>query len=571
LKLAGVTLPSELAQALRGCRTHFMAAAAFSFFINLLFLAPAIYMLQIFDRVVATGGGTTLFFITLALAIALITLTSLDAIRGRLLVRASARLDAEIAPVILKRMLTVGGSQNTQSMRDFDTVRQALGSPIAAAVLDAPWVPVFIVVAFLLHFWIGVLAIVSVGLLMAIAWRNQRLSQETVEIGTRALAESHASGQAAAMHGDTVRALGMTNALATRQLAQRSLGLAQLATSQFSGSRYSAISRFVRLFVQSASLAVGALLAIAGEISAGAIIAGSILLGRALQPVDSIVGGWSTLSAARAALARLAESLGRTSDSDRVRTQLPKPEGRLALEQVGVRTHEGAVILYNISFAVEPGEIIGIIGPSGSGKTTLAKVIVGALDPQAGIVRIDGAQRSDWDPDLLGRHVGYLPQEPSLLEGTISDNISRFSRWQGDMPADVDAQVVASAKMAGVHELILKLPQGYDTRIGQTGAGLSAGQSQRIALARAFFGDPSLLVLDEPNAFLDAEGEAALMRGIAAAKARGATVLIVAHRRSILDVADRLMVLEGGRTKFLGPTREVVAKLTAPRGKESVA
>ncbi len=548
-----------------------MAAAAFSFFINLLFLAPAIYMLQIYDRVLATGGGATLFFITLALAVALITLTSLDAIRGRLLVRASARLDAELAPMILKRMLSAGGSKNLQALRDFDTVRQALGSPIAAAVLDAPWVPVFIIVSFLLHFWMGVLAVISVALLVAIAWRNQRLSQETVEVGTRALAESHASGQAAAMHGDTVRALGMTNALAERQYAQRSLGLVQLATTQFSGSRYSAISRFVRLFVQSASLAVGALLAIAGEISAGGIIAGSILIGRALQPVDSLVGGWSTLSGARAALARLAESLGRPSDADRVRTLLPKPEGRVALEQIGVRTPEGAVILYNISFAVEPGEIVGIIGPSGSGKTTLAKVIVGATEAQAGAVRIDGAQRSDWDPNLLGRHIGYLPQEPSLLEGTISDNISRFSRWRPDVPVDLDAQVVAAAKMAGVHELILQLPQGYDTRIGQTGAGLSAGQSQRIALARAFFGDPSLLVLDEPNAFLDAEGEAALMRGIASAKGRGATVLIVAHRRSILDIADRLLVLEGGRTKFLGPTREVVAKLTAPRGKETVA
>ena len=571
MKLAGVTLPNDLAQALRGCRKHFVAAATFSFFINLLFLAPAIYMLQIFDRVVATGGYTTLFFITLALAIALITLTSLDAIRGRLLVRASARLDAELAPVILKRMLSAGGSQNLQSMRDFDTVRQVLGSPIAAAVLDAPWVPVFIIVAFLLHFWIGVLAVVSVALLIAIAWRNQRLSQETVEIGTRALSESHASGQAAAMHGDTVRALGMTNALAARQLAQRSLGLSQLATSQFSGSRYSAISRFVRLFVQSASLAVGALLAIAGEISAGAIIAGSILLGRALQPVDSMVGGWSTLSGARAALARLAESLGQPSDADRIRTQLPKPQGRLALEQVGVRTPEGTVILFNISFALEPGEVIGIIGPSGSGKTTLAKVIVGAVEPQAGTVRIDGAQRSDWDPNMLGRHIGYLPQEPSLLEGTISDNISRFSRWNADGPADLDAQVVAAAKMAGVHELILQLPQGYDTRIGQTGAGLSAGQSQRIALARAFFGDPSLLVLDEPNAFLDAEGEAALMRGIVASTQRGATVLIVAHRPSVLESAGRLLVLESGRIKFFGPKRDVIAKLTAPRGKETVS
>ncbi|HEU4649804.1 MAG TPA: ATP-binding cassette domain-containing protein, partial [Croceibacterium sp.] len=321
----------------------------------------------------------------------------------------------------------------------------------------------------------------------------------------------------------------------------------------------------------SASLAVGALLAIAGSISAGAIIAASILLGRALQPVESLIGGWSSLISARAALARLAEALAEAGDSERVRTELPRPEGRLEVDQVGVRGADGKPILLGVSVTAAPGEVLGIIGPSGSGKTTLAKVIAGAIVPDVGTVRIDGAQRSDWEPDLLGAHVGYLPQEPSLFEGTVKENISRFSGWNGGEGGTVDAEVIAAATAAGVHDLILQLPGGYDSRLGPGGSGLSAGQSQRIALARAFYRDPSILVLDEPNAFLDSEGEAALMGAIEAARARGATVLVIAHRKAILAAAQRLLVLEGGRPRLLGPAKEVVARLASPAGAESAA
>jgi ATP-binding cassette subfamily C protein len=571
VKLAGLDLPEPLAQALRACRPHFVAAAAFSFFLNLLFLAPAIYMLQIYDRVVTTGGKATLFFVTLALAIALVTLAALDWIRGRLLVRASVRLDTALAPVIVKRMMSAGGQENVQALRDFDTVRQTVASPAAAALFDAPWAPIFIIVAFMLHFWIGVLAVLSVLLLFAVAWRNQIATRETVDVATRALAQSHASGQAAALHGNVVRALGMTSALSARQLAQRSDGLGSLAQSQFTGGRFSAISRFIRLFVQSASLGLGALLAIAGEITAGAIIAASILVGRALQPVESLVGGWSSLNAARAALARLADVMANPVEADRIRTQLPKPSGRLDVEQVGVQGSEGQAVLLGVSFCAAPGEILGIIGPSGSGKTTLAKVIVGATIPQLGNVRIDGAQRSDWDPDLLGRSVGYLPQESSLFEGTIKDNVSRFAAWAPEDGEDIDAKVIAAAKLAGVHDLILQLPQGYDSWLGPLGAGLSAGQAQRVALARALYGRPNLLVLDEPNAFLDSDGEAALIRAIEAERSRGATILLIAHRRAILEPANRLLVLEGGRPKMIGPAREVVARLTSAAGAESAA
>ena len=569
MKLVGIELPPTLADAVRACRPHFVAAALFSLLINILLLAPAIYMLQVYDRVLATGGKATLAFVTLALAVSLVTLAALDAIRSRLLVRASARLDALLTPQILTRMLSVGGRENVQAMRDFDNVRQTLASPAATALLDLPWTPIFILVCFLLHFWLGILAVASIVLLLFIAGRHQSATRATIEGATRTLAGSHAAEQAAATYAGTLRGLGMVGAMVERQLALRSSGIGKLAQAQFVGSSYTALSRFLRLFVQSFALGLGALLAIAGDISAGGIIAGSILIGRALQPIDSLIGGWASLTAGRAALARLAEALAQQTEVERVRTVLPEPEGRLEVDQVGVRGPDGRPILLGITFTAQPGEILGIVGPSGSGKTTLAKVIAGAIIPDVGTVRVDGAQRSDWDSDELGRFVGYLPQEPSLFEGTIKDNIARFRPWLDGAPS-VDAEVVEAAKLAGVHELVLQMPQGYDTVLGPLGAGLSAGQSQRIALARALYRSPTILILDEPNAFLDAEGEAALARAVLAARSRRATVLLIAHRRSVLENADRLLVLEAGRPKLLGPMKDVVVRLAGP-GTESAA
>ena len=561
MQIAGIVLPKPLAEAVRACRPHFVAAAVFSALINLLYLAPALYMLQVYDRVLTSGGKMTLLFVTIALVVALVTLAALDAIRLRLLVRASARLDAILAPRILQLMLSRGGRDNVQAMRDFDTVRQATASPVVGSLFDLPWAPIFIIVCFLLHVWLGVLAIASIVLLLFIAKRHQDMTRRTVEESSRALAASHASEQAAATQAGTLRGLGMVGAMVNRQLAFRAAGINNVARTQFIGSRYTASSRFLRLFVQSAALGLGALLAVAGQMSAGAIIAGSILLGRALQPVDGLINGWSVVTSARAALARLAETLGQPMEADRIRTLLPDPAGRLDVEQIGVRGGDGRPILLGISFSTSPGEILGIIGPSGSGKTTLAKVIAGALEADVGNVRIDGAQRADWDPDALGRFVGYLPQEPSLFEGSIKENIARFHAANG---GDLDAEVIAAAKLAGIHDLVLAMPQGYDTVLGPMGSGLSAGQSQRIALARALFRNPPILILDEPNAFLDADGEAALLDALRQARASGATVLLVAHRKSVLAVADRLLVIEAGKPKMLGPAKEVVARLMAP-------
>ncbi len=558
MKIAGIELPRDMAEAVEACRPHFLAAAVFSLFINLLFLAPAIYMLQVYDRVVATGGKMTLLFITLALAVALFALSALDAIRNRLLVRASLRLDALLAPKILKRMMGRNSNAAVQAMRDFETVRQAIGSPVAGAMFDVPWFPLFLAVAFLLHFWIGILATAASAILFFVAWRNQRATAETMQTATQAMAASQAAAQTVALNNDTVRALGMVGTMVNRQLAQRAFGLSRLSDAQFTGGRFSALSRFLRLFVQSAALGLGALLAIAGYISAGAIVAASILLSRALQPVEAVIGGWPTIIGAHAALRRLADVMSGVP-AERIYTRLPEPAGRLEADQVGVRGPDGRPVLFGISFDVSPGEMLGVIGPSGAGKTTLAKVLAGAIPTEAGIVRIDGAAYSDWEPDDLARHIGYLPQEPSLFEGTIKENISRFSGAANG--TDVDKLAVAAAQAAGAHELILKLPKGYDTPLGPLGQGLSSGQAQRVALARAFYGNPVLMILDEPNAFLDSDGEAALITSLAGAMNRGAAVILIAHRRSILSGAKRLLVLEGGRPKLLGPSQEVANRL----------
>ena len=564
-RLIGFELPAALTDALRQCHRHFVAAAVFSLLINILYLAPTLYMLQVYDRVVPTGGKTTLLFVTLALALSLLALSGLDMVRNRLLVRASERVDAILAPRILEQTMATDSGATAQAMRDFDAIRSTIGTPIIAAMFDAPWTPVFLLVAFMLHFWIGFMAVISAALLVTLAWSNQRATQARMETATTAMAAAQNAQQAAAMQGTAVRGLGMTQAMVERQLDNRRIAISGMVDAQLVGSKLTATSRFFRMFVQSAALGLGALLAIAGDISAGAIIASSILLSRALQPIESIIGGWSSLATARAAVHRLShvlESLGPV----RAYTALPAPKGLVEAEALGVRGPDGRGILMGISFRAQPGKIVGIIGPNGSGKSTLGKLLVGAVHPTVGAVRLDGARLTDWDRSELGKYIGYMPQEPSLFEGTIKENISRFTRpATAEEARAIDEAVIAAAGEAGVHELILQLPHAYETRLGLMGAGLSLGQAQRIALARALYGSPTVLVLDEPNAFLDNAGETALIGALTKARSRGATVIVMAHRRSVVDVADELLLLEEGRPKMMGPTAAVVRRLAGPQ------
>ena len=391
IKLLGVEVPEALADALRQCRQHFVAAAWFSLLINILYLAPTLYMLQVYDRVVPTGGKTTLLFVTIALALALLSMCGLDMVRARLLVRASERVDAILAPRLLDQMMAADTAGTAQAMRDFDSIRQTIGTPIIAAMFDAPWTPVFLLVAFMLHFWIGIMAIISAIILATLAWLNQKATRSRMDVATTAMAAAHNSEQAAAVNAATVRGLGMIDAMVARQLDKRRIALSNMVEAQMVGSRLTATSKFFRMFVQSAALGLGALLAIAGDISAGAIIAASILLSRALAPIESIIGGWPSIMTARSAIRRLSGVLENLADQ-RIHTTLPAPKGLLEVEGAGVRGSDGRPILVGISFRAQPGKILGIIGPNGSGKSTLGRVLVGAVVPALGAVRIDGAR-----------------------------------------------------------------------------------------------------------------------------------------------------------------------------------
>lgn len=559
----GIELPPPMVAAIRACRPHFVGIAVFSGLLNLLYLTPSIYMLQVYDRVVPTGGITTLVFITLAVAFALITLAALDAIRARLLVRASLRLDRELAGPLLERLMTrTAPGAPILGMREFDVLRQAISGPAALGFLDAPWTPIYVIIAFMLHPALGALTIVGGVILVMLAIFNERSTRARSQAATKATQAAYAAQEAAAQNADIVKALGMRGALRERQLLDRRTGLGLAGQAQFTGGRYAALTKFTRLFLQSAALGLGAYLAVNREISSGAIIAASILMSRALQPVEQVVGSWGAVAQARGALKVVADLLAGGAAAA-PRTQLPAPTGALRFDRVVQRAPgSGQLALKGVTFAMEPGEVLGVVGPSGAGKTTLARLAVGAAPPDAGVVRLDGANLADWDPDRLGRHVGYLPQDNALIAGSIRDNISRFAIWRGEDPAMIDAAVVEAARASGVHDMILGLPKGYDTLLTHGGRGLSAGQGQRVALARALYGEPALLVLDEPNSALDAEGETALARAIAGAKARGAAIMIIAHRTGVLSSADRLMVLRDGAIERIGPTADVLAAMS---------
>jgi ATP-binding cassette subfamily C protein len=549
--------------AFKECRRHIMSAAFFSALVNLLYLAPSLYMLQIYDRVVPTQGVLTLVYLTFIIAFALAVLAALEAVRSRLMVLAGMRLDRILSGDILGRLMAQSRPMNTaQAMREFDGLRAAISGPAALAFMDAPWTPIYVIVAFMIHPALGIMTIIAGVVLFGLALLNERATKPALMKAQQANAAAYASQEGAAQNGEVVRSLGMRRAVIARHLEERGIGQSLQAEAQFKGGQFGAYTKFFRLFLQSAALGLGAYLAIKGEISAGSIIAASILLSRALQPVEQLVGGWTQVIQARGALNTLSELFDKTKPLDVDRTQLPTPMGAVELDRVVVRAPgREELVLKAVSLKISPGESLGIVGSSGAGKTTLARVIAGALAPDQGIVRMDGANYTDWDADALAEYIGYLPQDPSLMSGTVKDNISRFAAWRGMPIEKIDQLAVDAATKAGVHDLILKLPKGYDTPLAPGGRGLSAGQAQRVALARALFGDPTLLILDEPNSALDAEGEASLLRSIQGAKARGATVIIVAHRTGILAGVDRLLVMRDGAIERLGPREEVLAKL----------
>lgn len=550
-------------KALDACRQHFYAAAAFSALVNLLYLAPTIYMMQVYDRVVPTGGVMTLVWITVILGLALGTLAALDNVRARLMSRASLQLNDELAGQILTQLVSTGRSEATrQAMREFDTLRQTMTGPAMMAIFDTPWTPIYFIAAFLIHPLLGLMILVGAAVLAVLAVLNERRSRERAKEGMLANAAAYQAQESLANQAELIGVLGIRKAMVKRQQAVRAKGLQAATDAQTAGLRYNALIKFCRMFLQSLSLGLGAVLAIEGLISIGTIIAASVLLARALQPIEQLVATWPQVLQARQSLETLRELLEGVEASARQYHHLPEPKGHvMALGLTVQNATRDAFILRSVGIELRPGEVVGLIGHSGAGKSTLARIMAGAVQPHAGEMRIDGANYLDWEPDELARHIGYMPQDSVLLPGTIAENISRFAVLQGQDEDQVGALVIEAAKQAGVHELILRFPGGYSARIGDPGFGMSGGQRQRICLARALYANPKLLVLDEPNSALDGDGERALLWAIQNAKARGAAVLVVAHQPQFVAVADRLVVLRGGTIEHEGPTKQVIETL----------
>ena len=551
-----------LSGVLNKCRSHMLGFGIFSGLLNLLFVVPMLYMLQVYDRVVPTRGGGTLLVLTAVLLGGLATLAAIDWVRSRLLVRASLRLERELAGPLLNAALARADrtmdAVARQPMRDFDTLRQTLTGPALLALCDAPWAPIYIMIATIIHPALGLLVLVGGCALAVMAWLNERTTGHGMRDATEAAHRAYASQEQVVAGAENVRALGMRGAMVRRHVRERATMLALQTRASFVSGSYLAGSKFLRLTLQSLALGLGAWLAIDNKISAGAIFAASFLAGRALQPIEQLLTAWPSLVRAAGAYRKLTGLLDSASPSVAV-TALPDPVGRVRVEQVTVGRSPATRVLANVNVAFEPGQVVTIVGPSGAGKSTLMRVIAGALVPDGGLVRIDGARLADWDSDRIGGFIGYLPQSVSLFAGTIKENIARFA---GDCDAaTIDRQVVAAARAAHAHDMILQLPNGYDTALGWEGQGLSAGQAQRIALARALFRDPPVLLFDEPNAHLDADGEARLLHTITAAKARGATTAIVAHRMSVLSVSDKVLVMRDGRVEAFAARDEVAARL----------
>ena len=550
-----------LTRALGGCRRVWGGVALFSACLNALMLAVPLYMMQIYDRVLTTGSVDTLLALTAMVAAALVVFGLLEALRGRVLARAGAWLDRELGSPVLAgavaAALRAGGGVSAQGLRDLATVRGCLGGPGVMPLFDAPWAPVFLGIVFLVHPVLGWIGLGGALALFGCAVLNDLATRKKLAEANGAAARALNAADAAIRNADAIAAMGMLPALARRWREAGARGLRlQTAASDASGS-ISALAKVLRFGLQVAMLGVGAWLVLGHEMSPGGMIAAAVILARGLAPVEQLITAWRALVGARTAWRRLRELMEPAPDHDGG-TALPRPAGRMVAEKVGyLPPGVREPVLRQVSLRLDPGEALGIVGPSGAGKTTLVRLLVGSLAPTAGHVRLDGADLTAWPDADRGRHVGYLPQTVELFAGTVRDNIARLG-------AAKDEAVVAAAERAGAHEMILGLPGGYDTPIGEGGVPISGGQRQRIALARAVFGEPSLLVLDEPNAHLDAEGEQALVEAVVRMREQGVTVVLIAQRAGVMAQVDRVLVLQVGAVTAFGPREEVLAALRRP-------
>ena len=553
----------DLAEALRECRRAFRSVALFSGMVNLLMLAGPLYMLQVYDRVLSSRSVPTLIALSIFLVGAYAFQGVLDLIRSRVVVRSAAVLDQRLAmavhsAVIRLSVATRHPGDGPQPVRDLDAIRGFLTGAGPIAIVDLPWVPVFLTICFLIHPWLGVASTIGAVTLFTMTLLTERASRAPAKALAQDAGRRSIMVEAQRRGGETIMAMGMAGALGQRWAGVNNRYIAATASLSDVAGGFGSASKVLRLLLQSVILGLGAYLVIRQELTAGAMVAASIMMGRALAPIETAIANWRAFIGARQAITRLSEALTRAAPKRDV-TSLPRPERSLEVEHVAMVAPGGTKpVVANVRFALRTGQALGIIGPSGAGKTSLVRALVGIWRPAKGCVRLDGAALDQWDPDQLGQHVGFISQTVELFDGTISENIARMN-----VKPDADA-VLRAAKAAGAHELILRLPNGYDTPIGEGGEALSGGQRQRIALARALYGDPFLIVLDEPNSNLDNEGEMALRQAIANLKTRGAIVVLIAHRPSVLAVCDHILVLANGEQKDFGSRDEIMQKMTRP-------
>ena len=540
-------------------RIFFLFAGFFSFIINMLLLTPAIYMLQTYDRVLGSRSLETLFMLTLILGVLLMGMSALEIVRSRLLVKANNAIDGMLAPYLLHKMVAGAtspeGNRYASGLKDLNSIKAFLGGSGIFALFDAPWLPVYLVVLYLMAPLLLVIAVIGAALMLVLTALAEYLTRAPLQEANKVGRQAANYVAAALRNAEAVNAMGMLTALTSRWSWLNSKTLELQNSASHRAGTVSGLTKFVRQFIQSVMLGAGAYLVLQNQgFTAGMMIMGTLILGKALAPIEHVIASYKSFIEVRGAYARLDEFI-KAQAAEPPRMLLPPPSGQITFEHVtfGIRV-TNKVIIKDISFALVAGEALGIVGPSAAGKSSLARLMTGVWKPLTGKVRLDGAELDRWPGEELGRHIGYLPQDVELFAGSIADNIARL----GGVDAD---KVIAAARLAGIHEMILRMPNGYDTQIGEGGMVLSGGQRQRVGLARALFDSPRLVVLDEPNANLDADGEQALLQAFMHLKRSQTTVVVITHKTSMLAAVDKLLVVQDGVLAAFGPRDTVMAQL----------
>lgn len=549
---------NEVRLALKACRAGFANVGVFTAVINLLMLAPALYMLQVYDRVLSSGNEMTLLMLSLMIVGLFAFMGVLEWVRSLVVIRLGTQMDLRLNPRVFQAAYeaSLAGSKGAagQVLADLTSLRQFATGQALFAFFDAPWFPVYLAVMFMFSPWLGLMALVGAVLLIALAWLNERLTQKPFADAGQLAQQAGLQASGNLRNAEAMEAMGMLDAVRQRWTGLHHGFLGRQNHGSERAAAVTAVSKCLRLTLQSLVLGLGAWLALEKQVSPGMMVAGSILMGRVLAPIDQLIAVWRQWGSARQAYERLTGLL-QAQPARPEGMPLPAPGGRLAVEQVtALLPGSRRPCLNNLGFALDAGDSLGIIGASGSGKSTLARLLVGAAKPFEGKVRLDGADLQRWDKSALGQHIGYLPQDVQLFAGSIAENIARL----GEVNADA---VVAAAQLAGVHEMILKLPAGYDTLLGEGGSGLSGGQRQRVGLARALYRLPALIVLDEPNSNLDEAGEQALLAAVAKVREQRRTLILITHKPSLLSGLDKLLVLQNGQLQAFGPTARVLQDL----------